>query len=437
MRRRLTPSLFGISLIILACSIVIEAQVYKGELERFLKVDFGYAGSLTPASAEVRKSLPVSVAADDRVFSTTLKIVGTSGIAAVVVIPARENAYVWVDLNRDHKFTVNERTPFSSKGYAIASLPLFGAGIFKDFPVRLVVSRKRPRKLPNSAEVGTSASTVDSASLARAAASPGEEVLDFFYSRKAIATGKVKIAGNETLVQYSYNLEKRRVDLTSGVLAMDCNWDARIDTATYAAESVASIGAPVVFRLNTIYVSTKSVNTATGQILLQSHPASDYKRIEIAIGNQVPDFSFTDFDGNRHKFSDFRGKYVLLEFWGVDCPGCVIELPYIKAAYEKYKNRGFEVIGMSQEYGATIPSREQLNAGVERARAYAKTNGMIWAQASQESIDDLTRNRFMVDGIPFILLLDRTGKIIAFDLQGRRLEEELVKLMLDKPTSQR
>jgi thiol-disulfide isomerase/thioredoxin len=58
------------------------------------------------------------------------------------------------------------------------------------------------------------------------------------------------------------------------------------------------------------------VNLATREVILESHPASEYNRIELVAGFEVPNFQFKDLNGNTHQLSDYRGKYVLLDFWG-------------------------------------------------------------------------------------------------------------------------
>jgi thiol:disulfide interchange protein DsbD len=55
----------------------------------------------------------------------------------------------------------------------------------------------------------------------------------------------------------------------------------------------------------------------TGDIVMQGYPASDYDRIKVRLGTTVPDFAYQDLDGNPHRLAEFRGKYVLLDFWGI------------------------------------------------------------------------------------------------------------------------
>ena len=73
----------------------------------------------------------------------------------------------------------------------------------------------------------------------------------------------------------------------------------------------------------------------------------------------VRDFDFVDFFGTRRRLSDYRGRYVLLDFWGVWCPNCRAEVPYLKDAYARFKSRGLEIIGMDYEKSATVSEVRQ------------------------------------------------------------------------------
>lgn len=129
---------------------------------------------------------------------------------------------------------------------------------------------------------------------------------------------------------------------------------------------------------------------------------------------QVPDFTFVDFNGAARQLSDFRGRFVLLDFWGVWCPNCRAEVPYLKEAYAQFQSRGLEIIGMDYEKGATV----------DEVRRYLATNGITWTFARPDSVREVIRDQFQVDAYPTLMLVDPEGGLVetpSSSLRGARL----------------
>ena len=126
-------------------------------------------------------------------------------------------------------------------------------------------------------------------------------------------------------------------------------------------------------------------------------------RAELAAGYKAPDFSFSDINGKNHLLSDFRGKIVLLDFWGTWCAPCVAEAPELAEVYNKFKDKGFEIVSFAKE------------EKVETIQNFIKKREMNWTHSQlQEGISKLYR----IDGFPTYFLIDKDGKIISNDLRA-------------------
>jgi thiol-disulfide isomerase/thioredoxin len=146
------------------------------------------------------------------------------------------------------------------------------------------------------------------------------------------------------------------------------------------------------------------------------------------------DFTFVDFNGKARRFSEFRGKFVLLDFWATWCKPCLADIPHLKGLYEKYRDKGFEIIGMDSE---TLSPDEEADPEFaretqERASNIVNTRGASWTHATSETAVPVAVKVFKVESLPTKVLIDREGKVVARIKEGRELDEILARLLGEK-----
>ena len=148
------------------------------------------------------------------------------------------------------------------------------------------------------------------------------------------------------------------------------------------------------------------------------------------------DWKFTAADGREVDFSKLRGKVVLIDFWATWCHPCVEEIPNVVAAYNKYHDQGFEVVGMTLE-NAGVPhnatpeaAAAKLAAAKARMLAFTQEKGMPWPQYFDGTgwANPYT-TKYGIRGIPAMFLLDQDGKVASLDARGAKLEAELKRLL--------
>lgn len=138
----------------------------------------------------------------------------------------------------------------------------------------------------------------------------------------------------------------------------------------------------------------------------------------LLVGQQAPDFSINGIDGQQITLSQFKGKYVLLDFWASWCGPCRAENPNVVKAYNSYKNRNFTILGISLDKD-------------KAAWAQAiKQDGLTWTHAGElADFQGNTVRLYQVEAIPASFILDPSGKIIARDLRGEELDAFLNKTL--------
>lgn len=126
-------------------------------------------------------------------------------------------------------------------------------------------------------------------------------------------------------------------------------------------------------------------------------------------GDRVPDFSFTDFNGENHQLSDYAGRYLLLDFWATWCGPCVKEVPVLKKATELFRSRGLRILGMNSD------------EKIEKARKFLEKNRVSWPQSAPQSTKKIVDADLKVKWYPTMILLDPQRRIVFVSGDGKRI----------------
>ncbi|GAB4243627.1 MAG: hypothetical protein Kow0027_02860 [Saprospiraceae bacterium] len=134
-------------------------------------------------------------------------------------------------------------------------------------------------------------------------------------------------------------------------------------------------------------------------------------------GAEAPDFTMNTPDGQPLSLKDLRGKVLLIDFWASWCGPCRRENPNVVKAYNKYHDKGFDVLGVS------------LDKDKKRWLDAIEKDGLIWHHVSDlKGWANAAAQLYGVRSIPHTVLLDKDGKIIARNLRGPELEQKLAEL---------
>jgi len=137
----------------------------------------------------------------------------------------------------------------------------------------------------------------------------------------------------------------------------------------------------------------------------------------LSIGQPAPEISLPNPEGETVSLSELRGKYVLVDFWAGWCKPCRDENPNVVRLYNKYKNEGFEVFGVSLDR-----TREMWVNAIEE-------DGLEWTQVSDlKYFNSEAAATYQINAIPATYMIDPEGNILAKDLRGKSLERKLEEL---------
>lgn len=137
----------------------------------------------------------------------------------------------------------------------------------------------------------------------------------------------------------------------------------------------------------------------------------------VRVGQEAPDFTLADLDGNEIALSDHRGDVVLINFWATWCPPCRVEMPDMEAVYRQHSNEGFEILGVDQREPADL------------VEDYVTERGFSWLFLLDEDFD--VSREYSATSIPRSILVDRDGTVAYIwtgTLTRTQLEQQIAEL---------
>lgn len=138
----------------------------------------------------------------------------------------------------------------------------------------------------------------------------------------------------------------------------------------------------------------------------------------ITEGSMAPEISLPTVSGEQVMLSSFKGKYVLVDFWASWCRPCRMENPNVVAAYNKYKDKNFTVLGVS------------LDDDKDKWQEAIAKDGLTWTHISDlKGWESVAARTYGIESIPSNVLVGPDGKVIARDLRGEALEEKLAEVI--------
>lgn len=139
---------------------------------------------------------------------------------------------------------------------------------------------------------------------------------------------------------------------------------------------------------------------------------------QLRVGETVPEIELPGIKDSIIRLSSLNGKVVLIDFWASWCGPCRAANPYLQKLYSKYKDKGFEIFAVSLD----TKSKEWLKAIKQDKLRYTQViDNSGWRSNVAE--------RYFVDQLPTNFLLDRAGRIVAIDLEGKELFDQVKRLV--------
>lgn len=142
--------------------------------------------------------------------------------------------------------------------------------------------------------------------------------------------------------------------------------------------------------------------------------SGEVPEVAVKIGSTAPNFEIADEDGTLHKLTDYRGQYVVVDFWAAWCGICRTENPKMESLYNTYKNKNVEVIGVC------------LDANTDAWKTAVMDDQLTYIQLIEsDAFSSKVAGTYGITSVPFMMLLDSEGVILSLSSRVSDIEAKL------------
>ncbi|MEO8887462.1 MAG: TlpA disulfide reductase family protein [Mucilaginibacter sp.] len=244
------------------------------------------------------------------------------------------------------------------------------------------------------------------------------KIINFYGDKNGLLVNeyqaKVEAIGHETdsLTNIYRPLFQKNIDASNGEVLTFINNNKKSLAAFYAMTSLD----PIQYEQQMVAYADAIKDD------FKDNPAVQHfiRQIElvkpVSLGHKAPDFTIAGIDGKPIKLSDYKGKYVMLDFWASWCAPCRQENPNVVKQYAKFHSKGFNILGIS------------LDEKKEDWQQAINADKLTWQHGSDlKRFEGPTESLYRIDAIPSNFIIDPQGVIIAKNITGKSLEDFLNK----------